>query len=31
VRLGMVAEVKYFGRFKSGYIRDGVILSVASS
>ena len=31
VRLGVTAEVKYFGRFKGGLIRDGVILSVASS
>lgn len=28
VQLGLVAKVKYFGRYKRGYIRDGVILSV---
>ena len=31
MRLGLVAEVKFFGRFKGGYIRDGVILSVAAA
>ena len=31
VRLGLMAEIKYFGRFKGGYIRDGVILSVAAA
>ena len=31
VRLGLMAEIKYFGRFKGGLIRDGVVLSVASS
>jgi len=29
VRLGLMAKVKYFGRFKGGYIRDGVILLLA--
>jgi bifunctional non-homologous end joining protein LigD len=28
VRLGLVAEIKFFGRHKGGSIRDGVILSV---
>jgi hypothetical protein len=28
VRLGLVAEIKFFGRHKGGWIRDGVILSV---
>jgi len=30
VRLGLMAEVKFFGRHKGGYIRDGVILSLAA-
>jgi len=30
VRLGLMAEIKYFGRHKSGHIRDGVILSLAA-
>ena len=28
VRLGLVADIKFFGRHKRGSIRDGVILSV---
>ena len=28
VRLGLVAEIKFFGRHKGGWIRDGVILSL---
>jgi hypothetical protein len=28
VRLGLVADIKFFGRHKGGSIRDGVILSV---
>src|SRR5881227_96920 len=28
VRLGWVADIKFFGRHKGGWIRDGVILSV---
>ena len=28
VWLGLVADIKFFGRHKSGSIRDGVILSV---
>jgi len=28
VRLGLVADIKFFGRHKGGWIRDGVILSV---
>ena len=31
VRRGLMAEVKYFGRHKGGYIRDGVVLSVAAT
>ena len=31
VRLGLMAEIKFFGRHKGGYIRDGVILSVAAA
>jgi hypothetical protein len=31
VQLGLVATVKYFGRYKAGYIRDGVLLSVHSA
>ena len=27
VKLGLMAEVKFFGRYKAGFIRDGVILS----
>ena len=30
VRLGLVAEIKFFGRHKAGWIRDGVILSLAA-
>ena len=30
VRVGLRAEVKFFGRHKGGYIRDGVILSLAA-
>jgi bifunctional non-homologous end joining protein LigD len=30
VRLGLVAEIKFFGRHKGGWIRDGVILSLAA-
>jgi len=30
VQLGLVAEIKYFGRHKGGWIRDGVILSLAA-
>ena len=30
VKLGLMAEVKYFGRHKGSYIRDGVILSLAA-
>lgn len=26
--LGLIAEIKFFGRHKSGSIRDGVILSL---
>jgi len=29
VQLGLMAEIKYFGRHKGGYIRDGVVKSVA--
>lgn len=29
VWLGLVAEIKFFGRHKAGWIRDGVILSLA--
>jgi len=28
VRLGLAATVKFFGRYKTGYIRDGVVLWV---
>src|SRR5438270_12161626 len=28
VRLGLVADIKFFGPHKGGWIRDGVILSV---
>ena len=28
VRLGLLADIKFFGRHKGGWIRDGVILSV---
>ena len=28
VRLGLVADIKFFGRHKGGSIRDGVILSI---
>jgi bifunctional non-homologous end joining protein LigD len=28
VKLGLFAEVKFFGRYKAGFIRDGVILSI---
>lgn len=28
VQLGLTARVKYFGRYKAGWIRDGVLLSV---
>ena len=28
VRPELVAEVKYFGRYQRGFIRDGVLLSV---
>ena len=28
VQLGLVATVKYFGRYKAGCIRDGVVLSI---
>jgi hypothetical protein len=28
VRLGLVAEVKYFGRIDGRYIHDGVLLKV---
>ena len=28
VRLGLLADVKFFGRHKGGSIRDGVIISV---
>ena len=31
VRLGLVADIKFFGRHKRGSIRDGVILSVQES
>jgi hypothetical protein len=29
VQLGLTATVKFFGRYKAGYIRDGVLLSVS--
>ena len=28
VQLGLLAEVKFFGRYKAGWIRDGVLLSI---
>ena len=28
IRLGLVAEIKFFGRHKGGWIRDGVIRSI---
>jgi len=28
VWLGLVADIKFFGRHKGGWIRDGVILSL---
>jgi len=28
VQLGLTATAKFFGRYKAGYIRDGVLLSV---
>ena len=28
VQPGLVAEVKFFGRYRAGWIRDGVLLSV---
>jgi hypothetical protein len=28
VQLGPLAEVKFFGRYKAGWIRDGVVLAV---
>jgi len=28
VSLGLIADIKFFGRHKGGSIRDGVILSV---
>jgi hypothetical protein len=31
VWLGLVADIKFFGRQKGGSIRDGVILSVTDS
>ena len=31
VRLGLVADIKFFGRHKGGSIRDGVILSVETA
>jgi ATP-dependent DNA ligase len=31
VRLGLVADIKFFGRHKGGSIRDGVILSVQAA
>jgi bifunctional non-homologous end joining protein LigD len=31
VRIELQAQVKYFGRYKSGWIRDGVILSVSTA
>ena len=31
VKLALVATVKYFGRYKAGYIRDGVILSIQTA
>jgi bifunctional non-homologous end joining protein LigD len=31
VQLGLVATVKYFGRYKAGWIRDGVILSIQAA
>ena len=31
VSLGLVAEIKFFGRHKGGSIRDGVILSVQTA
>jgi hypothetical protein len=30
VRPGLLAEVKFFGRYKAGWIRDGVVLSIGS-
>jgi hypothetical protein len=30
VQLGLIVTVKYFGRYKAGYIRDGVLLSVVA-
>ena len=30
VQLGLVATVKYFGRYTAGWIRDGVVLSVST-
>jgi hypothetical protein len=29
VRPGLVAGLKFFGRYRAGWIRDGVLLSVA--
>jgi hypothetical protein len=29
VRPGLAATVKYFGRYKAGWIRDGVLLSLS--
>jgi hypothetical protein len=31
VRPELVAEVKFFGRYRAGWIRDGVLLSVRTT